>query len=192
MSEPLFFFGAMSPYSWFAAERIDGLVPDAGWKPLFAGGLFRANDRSSWGLGENRAAGIADCEARARQHGLGPIVWPEPWPTNDILIARAMAFADREGELRRFALEAMRAAFLEGGDLEQPAVIETAARRSALDPSQMAEALTSPEIKDAVRQIHDEAMSHGVFGVPTVVVDGRIFWGDDQLQAAADAGAAGP
>jgi 2-hydroxychromene-2-carboxylate isomerase len=28
---PRFFFGAMSPYSWFAAERIEQLLPTARW-----------------------------------------------------------------------------------------------------------------------------------------------------------------
>ena len=88
-----FFFGAMSPYSWFAAERIDAVLPEASWRPVFAGGLFRAAGRASWGLDERRAAGIADCEARAAAHGLGPIRWPEPWPTNDVLVARAMIVA---------------------------------------------------------------------------------------------------
>jgi 2-hydroxychromene-2-carboxylate isomerase len=187
VSEVRFFFGAMSPYSWFAAERIDELIPRARWRPVFAGALFRANGRSSWGLGQDREAGLADCEERARQHGLGPIVWPEPWPTNDVLVARVMAFAEREDALRPFALEAMRGAFLEGGDLEQPSVIAAAARRAGLDPTRLAEAVAAPEIKQAVRATHDEAISFGVFGVPTVLVGEQLFWGDDQLQAAADA-----
>ncbi|MGI8506015.1 MAG: hypothetical protein ACR2MK_04280 [Solirubrobacteraceae bacterium] len=51
----------------------------------------------------------------------------EPWPTNEVLIARAMAHARREGVLRRFALEAMRTAFLRGSDglyAERPDNIE--------------------------------------------------------------------
>ena len=55
----------MSPYSWFAAERIGTLLPHADWRPVFAGGLFKAGGRESWGLTEQRAAGLADCEARA-------------------------------------------------------------------------------------------------------------------------------
>ena len=43
MRSTLFHFGAMSPYSWFAAERIGALIPDARWRPVFAGGLFRAS-----------------------------------------------------------------------------------------------------------------------------------------------------
>src|SRR5205823_7148712 len=51
---PQFFFGAMSPYSWFAAERIGSMLPDAQWRPVYAGALFKVNHRNSWGLGERR------------------------------------------------------------------------------------------------------------------------------------------
>lgn len=112
-----FFLGAMSPYSWLAAERIGTLLPDAEWRPLFAGGVFKAHGRVSWGLTDDRATKIADCEARARVRGLGSIRWPDPWPTNDLLIARAMMFAQRRDALKRFALTAMRMAFVEGLDL---------------------------------------------------------------------------
>jgi 2-hydroxychromene-2-carboxylate isomerase len=182
----------MSPYSWFAAERIGGLIPHVRWRPVFAGALFRANGRSTWGLDDRRDAGIADCEARADSHGLGPIRWPEPWPTNDVLVARAMAFAEREGVLRQFALAAMRAAFLDGVDLGDPGVLEVVARGVGLDPDRVARALKCPEIKDDVRAANDEALSYGVFGVPTVVVGDRLFWGDDHLEQAALAGPSVP
>ncbi len=54
---PLFFFGAMSPYSWLAAERIGGLLPQARWRGVLAGALFKANGRVSWGLTERRDGG---------------------------------------------------------------------------------------------------------------------------------------
>jgi 2-hydroxychromene-2-carboxylate isomerase len=178
----------MSPYSWFAAERIGALMPEARWRPVFAGALFKANGRSTWGLGARREAGIADCEARAARHGLGPIRWPEPWPTNDVLVARAMAFAEREGALEQFALASMRAAFLEGDDLGDAGILESVARRIGLDPELLSRALAHPEIKDTVRATHEEAMSLGVFGVPTVVLGAELFWGDDRLEEAARAG----
>jgi 2-hydroxychromene-2-carboxylate isomerase len=183
----LFFFGAMSPYSWFAAERIGSLLPEARWVPVFAGALFRANDRGTWGLTERREAGIADCDARAASRGLGPIVWPDPWPTNDVAVARAMAFADREGHLQRFAIAAMRLEFLEGGDLGDLSVVQQAGERAEIESARLAEAVQDQEIKDVVRANHDRAMSLGVFGVPTVVVNGATFWGDDRLDEAAAA-----
>ena len=177
-----FFFGAMSPYSWFAAERIDAVLPEASWRPVFAGGLFRAAGRASWGLDERRAAGIADCEARAAAHGLGPIRWPEPWPTNDVLVARAMIIAAEAAVLRRFALAAMRLAFLEGADLGEPAAVAEAARRVALDPEEVAQGAPRPEVKERLRTETDAAHALGVIGVPSVVVGDEVFWGDDRLE----------
>jgi 2-hydroxychromene-2-carboxylate isomerase len=193
VERPRFFFGAMSPYSWFAAERIDGLIPDARWIPVFAGALFRANGRGTWGLTERREAGIAECEARAAAHGLAPIVWPDPWPTNDVTVARAMAFADDQGRLHEFALAAMRLAFREGGELGDLSVIQAAGARTGIDPERLAHAITDQAVKDRVRANHDQAMELGVFGVPTVVLrDDQAFWGDDRLEeAAAEARAGG-
>ncbi len=180
-----FFFGAMSPYSWFAAERIDAVLPEASWRPVFAGGLFRAAGRASWGLDERRAAGIADCEARAAAHGLGPIRWPEPWPTNDVLVARAMIVAAEAAVLRPFALAAMRLAFREGADLGEPAAAAEAARRVALDPEEVAQGAPRPEVKERLRTETDAAHALGVIGVPSVVVGDEVFWGDDRLEQAA-------
>ncbi len=188
-SAPTFFFGAMSPYSWLAAERIQQLLPRARWQVVLAGAVFKANDRTSWGLTADRDAGIADSEARAAGHGLGPIRWPDPWPTSDLLVARAMCFAEGRGMLEPFALSAMRLSLIDGRDLgELDAVLESA-RRTGLDPEQVRDALADPEIKAALRRNTDEALALGVWGVPTVIVDGELFWGDDRLQEAADAAA---
>jgi 2-hydroxychromene-2-carboxylate isomerase len=200
---PSFYFGVMSPYSWFAAERIERVLPQARWRGVLAGVVFKENQRTSWGLTERREQGIADCELRAAEHGLGPIVWPEPWPTSDLLAGRAMAFcAQREREatstsaepgvgegglLKAFALAAMRMAFLEGVDLQELDAVIEAGRRSKLDEHELHEALNDQQVKDELRAITGEAVAAGVFGVPTVLVGEQLFWGDDRLQDAADA-----
>lgn len=182
---PLFFFGVMSPYSWFAAERIGVLIPDARWRPVFAGGLFKAHGRTSWGLTQQRVQGLADCEARSRARGLGEIRWPEPWPTLDVVAARALLFAEQRGRLVPLALEAMRMAFRESCDLAEPAVVQEAAQRVGLDPAEVGRAVEQPALKEALRRATDEALAHGVFGVPTVAVGTELFWGDDRLEEAA-------
>jgi len=196
---PLFFFGAMSPYSWFAAERIDQLLPQAQWRGVFAGALFKSNGRVSWGLTEHREAGIADCEARAAMHGLGPIRWPVPWPTSDLMIARAMTYAGSPragapGGLRQFALAAMRLAFLEGADLGELDAVLEAGGRCGIETQALRDAIADPAIKDALRKTNDAALALGVFGVPTVAVGEQLFWGDDRLPDAvvAYASSAGP
>jgi 2-hydroxychromene-2-carboxylate isomerase len=184
---PVFFFAAMSPYSWIAAERIDGLMADAQWRGVLAGAVFKAADRVSWGITEQRAAGLADCEARARAHGLGPIRWPDPWPTSDLQVARAMTYAHSHDLLKPFSLSAMRLCFLEGHDLAELDTVLEAGRRVGIVPADLKGALTDQEVKDALRAATDDAISRGVFGVPTVAVGDELFWGDDRLEDAAEA-----
>ena len=52
------------------------------------------------------------------------------------------------------------------------------ARKLASDPSQR------PEVKDVLRKNTDEAVARGVFGVPSFVVDGEVFWGADSIDFA--------
>ena len=188
-TSPAFYFGAMSPYSWFSAERMDRLIPAAEWHAVFLGGVFKSNGRSSWALGEGRTAGMADCEARAGQYGLGPIRWPERWPTNDLVVARGMVAAQARGLLKPFALQAMRLAFLEGADLGEIATVLEAGSRTGIDADEMEAALADSDVKDALRAATEEAMARGVFGVPTVIVGQELFWGDDRLDEAAAAAA---
>ncbi len=183
-SPPRFYFGAMSPYSWLAAERIEALLPEALWRPVLPGVVFQAHGRTSWGFTHEREAGLADCEQRALEHGLGQMRWPEPWPTNDIHAARAMVFADQRGLLKEMALAAMRLSFLEGQNLELRETVLEAGRRTGIDPGELEAALGDPAIKQELRSINDEALAAGVFGVPSIVVADELFWGDDRLEDA--------
>lgn len=177
----------MSPYSWFAAERIDELLADAQWCGVLAGAVFKAAGRVSWGLTEQRTAGIADCEQRADVLGLGPIRWPQPWPTSDLLVARAMAYASSRALLEPFALAAMRLCFLEGCDLGELESVLEAGRRAGISAAELEAALPEQTVKDSLRAVTEEAIAQGVFGVPTIVLGTELFWGDDRLEDAAAA-----
>ena len=59
------------------------------------------------------------------------------------------------------------------------AVLETIGQPSSL----VAEAALS-EAKQQLRSQTEEAASRGIFGAPTFVVDGEIFWGNDRLESA--------
>lgn len=182
-----FFYGAMSPYSWLAAERIGELLPQARWRPIFIGGLFKEVGRVSWGLTEQRETQMAECERRAQLYGLGAMRWPEHWPTNDLTAARAMTFARSRGLERELSLQAMRLAFLEGRDLAELASVLEAGERAGIAAGELEIALADEEVKLALRGATEEAVERGVIGVPTVAVGETLFWGDDRLQEAAAA-----
>ncbi|HTR72667.1 MAG TPA: DsbA family protein [Solirubrobacteraceae bacterium] len=189
---PTFYFDVGSPYAYLTAERIDAVLPGpVTWQPISLGGLFKANGRSSWALAgsEPRGAGIAEVERRARAYGLPPVRWPEPWPSNYLFAMRALTFAFARGFGREFALAAFRAGFVAGRDLAVPEHVLDAAADAGLDRQEVADATADSDVKLALRNATDAAHARGVIGVPTVAVEGRLFFGDDRLgEAAASVG----
>ena len=75
---------------------------------------------------------------------------------------------------KAFKLEAVR--LLEAG--KQPAT--AIARELGVEP----ETLGYSSVKEQLRAETDNAVAQGVFGVPTLLIDGQVFWGADALDFA--------
>jgi 2-hydroxychromene-2-carboxylate isomerase len=189
---PVFYFDLGSPYAYLTAERISGLFSEAGleqpeWQPILLGGLFQRFDRDSWAKGPGREEGMAEIERRASAYGLPPITWPEPWPGNTLGAMRVATFAKQTGRTVSFALAAFRQAFAAGRDLTDPDNVLIAAAACELHPKALLKAVQTEIVKSALRKATDEAAELGVFGVPSLVVDGEVFWGDDRVEEAVEA-----
>jgi 2-hydroxychromene-2-carboxylate isomerase len=184
-----FYFDLGSPYAYLTAERISGLFSEAGleqpeWQPILLGGLFRTFGRDSWANGPGRAEGIAEVERRAVTYGLPPMAWPEPWPGNTLFAMRVATFAKQTGRTVSFALAAFRQAFAAGRDLSAPDNVLIAAAACELHPNALLKAVETEIVKNALREATDSAAELGVFGVPSLVVNGEVFWGDDRVEEA--------
>jgi 2-hydroxychromene-2-carboxylate isomerase len=189
-----FYYDLGSPYAYLSAERISGLFTEAEieqpeWRPILLGGLFAEFGRGSWGLTEEREAGMAECDRRASAYGLPPIRWPEPWPGEMLLAMRAATFAKQTGRIVSFSLAAFRQQFAGGRDLTEPDNVAIAGAACELHPRALLKAVTTKGVKDELRRATEEAGALGVRGVPAVVVGGEVFWGDDRLEEAVAAAA---
>jgi 2-hydroxychromene-2-carboxylate isomerase len=194
-TRPVFFYDLGSPYAYLAAERISGVFAAAGaevpeWQPILLGGLFQRFDRDSWGNGPGREEGMRECERRASAYGLPPIRWPEPWPGNMLRAMRVATFAKEIGRAASFSLAAYRQAFAAGRDLGNPDNLMIAAAAAEMHPRAIEAAVGRDALKAALRAATEHAGDLGVRGVPSVVVDGEVFWGDDRLDDAAEAASA--
>ena len=61
-----------------------------------------------------------------------------------------------------------------------------AALCEAVDFPEGVTAVDAQPVKDALRANTDDAIAHGVFGVPTFALDGDLFWGEDATDMFAD------
>ena len=183
-----FYFDVGSPYAYLAAERLARVLGEQPrWQPLSLGALFKLTGGGSWALAgaESRSAGIAEIERRARDYGLPPLRWPQPWPGNYLMAMLAATFAAGAGRGPEFALQALRDAFQHGHDLSIPERVLDTAEQAGLERNEVEAATQDTAIKQALRAATDAAYELGVIGVPTVAIDGELFWGDDRLEDAA-------
>jgi 2-hydroxychromene-2-carboxylate isomerase len=188
---PVFYYDLGSPYSWLAAERIHDVMPEAPiWQPILLGGVWQQTGGGSWSLTDERAAGMAEVERRAREYGLMEVRWPDQWPTSTLRAMRAATFAQQAGRAVAFSLAAFRQAFCAGRDLAEPDNVLIAAAACELHPNAITKGVESRSVKDRLRAATDAAIARGVVGVPTVAVGDELFWGDDRLSDAADAAGA--
>ena len=111
--------------------------------------------------------------------------WPDPWPSDYLLAMRAATFALAVGRCREFAKQALRDAFQGGRDMSVAANVLHAAEQAGLDRAEVQDAVDDAHVKQRLREATDAAHRLGVFGVPTVAIDGEIFWGDDRVEDAA-------
>ncbi len=192
VDHPVFYYDLGSPYAYLAAERVNALFVEATglppvWQPVLLGALFARFDRDSWANGPDRDAGLAEVERRASAYGLPPIHWPEPFPGNTLYAMRVATFAKEIGKAVSFASAAFRQAFAGGRDLTDPENVMIAAAACELHPRAVEQAAGRDSVKARLREATEEAAGLGVKGVPSIVVRGEVFWGDDRIEDAVEA-----
>lgn len=177
-----FWFDPISPYAWLAfdalPDRLEGLSVQVDYRPiLFAGLLAHWGQKGPAEIEPKRAWTYRDVAWRAHRQGLDLVV-PDPHPFNPLALLRlALACAPAGGTPSRWVVECIfRHAWTGGGDPLDPDRLRAlqAALQPARDPA-------DPAVKAELRVNTESAVAAGIFGVPTVSVDGRHFWGHDGL-----------
>jgi 2-hydroxychromene-2-carboxylate isomerase len=175
-----------SPYAHLAVARSARVLgQEVALQPVLVGAIFARRGWGSWGHTGERERNVAEIARRAAAYGLPPVSWPPGWPNNTLAAMRMAVWADAAGAGEAFARAGFAAAFVHGRDLSERDVLLELAAEVGLGRDDAALAIASPEIKAALREATERAMTAGVQGVPTTAVDGQLFYGDDRLEAAA-------
>lgn len=177
-----FWFDPISPFSYLAFERLpqalEGLSVEVSYRPiLFAGLLQHWGQKGPAEIEPKRAWTFRHVHWLGAQHGIA-IDTPAQHPFNPLALLRLLvACAPAGGTPNRRACEVvLRHVWQGGGDANDAARL--AELTQELAPPQVA---SDERVKQALKDSTAEAIARGVFGVPTVEVDGRLFWGLDAL-----------
>jgi 2-hydroxychromene-2-carboxylate isomerase len=181
MKQITFYLDFISPYAYLAFEKLpealQGLSYAVDYKPLLFAGLLKHHGQ----LGPAEIAPKRDWTYRqvlwlGHSHGI-PIEMPAAHPFNPLPLLRLAIACGSGGTASRYVCESLyRHVWRGGADAGDSQRVE--AIRLALGPQRDPAA---DEVKAELKANTDEAITRGLFGVPTLAVDDKLFWGMDAL-----------
>jgi len=169
------YFDFVSPYSYIGLHRLNEFSVSITHKPvLFAGLLNHWGQKGPAEIPAKRKWTYRNCVWEARKLGL-PFRFPALHPFNPLPHLRlALAAGCTPGVVRKI----FDFVWTTGEDASDPTRFASLCAELGVDLAKR------PEVKDLLRRNTDEAMARGIFGVPSFVIDGEVFWGADSVEFA--------
>jgi 2-hydroxychromene-2-carboxylate isomerase len=179
-----FYFDYESPNAYLAWTQLPELAARTGAAvelvPVLYAALLDANGQL--GPGEQPTKARWMMKNIARKAALAGVELNPPafLPFNPLLALRVTLLAPEEK--RQEVIDALfRAVWARRLHVSEPSVVEEILRELGLDGAALVARAQEPEVKARLRRDTEQAIARGVFGVPTMEVDGELFWGYDDV-----------
>lgn len=177
------YFDPISPYAYLQLFRLPEISNSARirYRPLLFAGLL-----NHWGqlgpaeIAPKRLFTYRHVTWLAKRAGI-ELVMPSAHPFNPLPLLRLAALGGDDHELIRACFEYV---WRDGHIPEERVAFDAFLDRCGIDGA--AERIESTEAKRAVIENGERALKLGVFGVPTLAVDGQLFWGNDATDMLCD------
>jgi 2-hydroxychromene-2-carboxylate isomerase len=183
MKQLRFYFDVVSPFAYLAFERLpvvlDGLSVSVDYQPvLFAGLLAHWGQKGPAEVTPKRAWTFRHVQWQADRAGI-PLKVPAQHPFNPLPLLRLAIACAPEGRTpsRHVCEQLFHHVWRDGGDPNDPQRLHDLAQRLSPHADPHGDAA-----KQALKDATADAVGRGVFGVPSITSDGRLFWGVDALE----------
>lgn len=170
------YFDFISPFAYLQLGKIKELsaLIEIDFKPiLFAGVLDHHDIRGPAEIPAKRKFAYRFTHWRARRAGIR-FKYPPAHPFNPLTALRLAIAAGSTIEAVTAIFEHIWLHGRRGDDAES---LEPVARDLGIQS--VTDAVSQPWVKEKLKSNFDSAIAEGIFGVPTMVLDGHLFWGDD-------------
>lgn len=168
------YFDFVSPFSYLQGELLHTVPAEIRFKPvLFAGLLTHWDNKGPAEIAPKRLWTFEHCTWLAHKHGI-PMSMPTHHPFNPLPLLRLCIAL---GSTREAAQRLFRFVWRDGHVPTDTEAWQALLRELKATP----EMLDAPAVKQQLRENGEQAIAAGVFGVPSAVVDNRVFWGLDGI-----------
>jgi 2-hydroxychromene-2-carboxylate isomerase len=197
MSKTLdFYFDFVSPASYLAFTQLPALAArynaQIQWRPVLLGGIFRSvNNQSPLNVAPKGRYFMEDMMRFASRYGV-EMRFPANFPMNSLSLMRsASAMQMHEpARLADYIGLIFRSIWVDRLDMADPAVFATTIAAHDFNAEQIGTWISDPAVKQKLLDDTNAAVERGLFGVPTMFVGGKMFFGQDRLDFVEEALAA--
>ena len=190
MKEIEFWFSIGSTYTYLSVTRIAEVSQKNGvsfsWQPFSVRKIMREMDNIPFPPNKQTKVEYMwrDIERRARDYGFVANV-PAPYPLRELDLANRVAvLAMQEGWCEDYVRETYRLWFTEGHEAGSDVNLTQTLSEIGQDKLRVLELADSSDVEAAYLNQTESAKQAGIFGSPSFIVDGELFWGDDRLEDA--------
>ena len=184
-----FWFSIGSTYSYLSVMRVDAVAKQHGiavaWRPFNIRTITREMNNSPFAGKPVKAAYMwRDIGRRAAKYGLQSNL-PAPYPITDFDIANHVAIVGRdEGWLPSYARETYRRWMVDGQQAGSEPNLSSSLTAIGEDAARVIARAKTEQVAGELSKATDEVRKLGIFGAPSFVARGEVFWGDDRLEDA--------
>jgi 2-hydroxychromene-2-carboxylate isomerase len=182
-----FYWDFGSPASYLAHTQLPRIAREAGAtlvsQPMLLGGVFQATgNRSPVEVPAKGRYTLLDFTRFARRYGV-PFVLNPHFPIHTLALMRgAVGLQMREDPRFDAYVDAMfRAIWVDGRPMGDAAEVASVLAGIGIDAAEFGALVADETVKEALKRRTQAAVERGVFGAPTMFVDGEMFWGQDRL-----------
>lgn len=185
-----FWYEFASTYSYPAAMRVEQTAKEAGvglvWRPFLLGPIFGSQGWSDSPFNIYPAKGKYMWRDMARLCAADGLALKEPvrFPQNGLKAARLALLGQDENWGAAFTRRVYLANFSEQKDISDEAVLSDILSSLGLEAAALLARSNEPANKERLKAQTEEAVARGIFGAPSFLAGGELFWGNDRLEAA--------
>lgn len=186
MTDLQFWFDFSCPYAYVASTQVEALAGRTGAtldpRPMLLGGVFRARavpQKLFATLGAAKARHNADDIRRTAARYEVPLEMPANHPLRTVDALRALLVVGPP--FMPLAHAFYRAYWVDGVDIGTREGLARVLSEAGQDAEAVIERTMEPAIKEELRSRTDDAIELGVFGAPTFVLNGELYFGADRM-----------
>jgi 2-hydroxychromene-2-carboxylate isomerase len=193
-----YFFSLISPWAYLGhshlldiAERYRARLL---FKPVLLGPVFEATGGLPLAKRHpvRQRYRLVELQRWRLKRGVPLNIRPKFWPFDVALADRVVTAADAaEADTGALVQRLFESVWVRDENLADPATLAAAVDSAGLNGAALLKAAETEAIKAAYAENGQRAVALDVFGSPSYVRDGEVFWGQDRLSLLADALASG-